>query len=399
MKGSFERIGLSPKVLSYSSASTSTLNVVRVQVQPGITIRGREGSELVDYGYLRLTRLAVADRRLVAQLGAARVDLLPNGFFLGEQWDGECIQFQIHVGLPIGTSCRHVAFSLGMWNPPASVALQGLALLLAVVRYPLVVDLLWVSSSNLALGSETTVTLHFVLSVPAEIVRWAFDVRSSASCLVASITRLAASIISIRRVANAVATSAAATGAAASWALWDQVEPEPVQMGATSNEMLLVLGGSGLLPLVTYGFSASLAHPAGSEEELDVVEEVRLGSVSPGTKAGYSLRQLRDCSVLPWDNRIQQRSPVLLRFTSTMAMDVLGGIPVLVITPPLAFRFDRECFARPPRPAPSDGGAEVLPRKLLLVSSCRRQLASTWQITELKQELMEKFEELKAPHA
>ena len=31
-----------------------------------------------------------------------------------------------------------------------------------------------------------------------------------------------------------------------------------------------------------------------------------------------------------------------------------------MITPPLAFRFDRECFARPPRPAPSDGGAEAL---------------------------------------
>ena len=42
-------------------------------------------------------------------------------------------------------------------------------------------------------------------------------------------------------------------------------------------------------------------------------------SVSPG------LRRLRDCEVLPWDNRIRQRAPVLLRFTSTMAMDVLGG--------------------------------------------------------------------------
>ena len=38
MKGSFERIGLSPKVLSYSSASTSTLNVVRVQAVAGASI-------------------------------------------------------------------------------------------------------------------------------------------------------------------------------------------------------------------------------------------------------------------------------------------------------------------------------------------------------------------------
>ena len=363
---------------------------------------------------VRMTRLAVSQTQNVDQIGLVRIDFQvageserlgnndpvlcvhvrpASGFLLG--YGPECHDFQIHTGVPPATTCAvtgnvlslslssrlipglHMAFSVSMWNPTAALLLQGQDVAPWTIEtrhgscgrlhaqkvgqstpfgdwpqilYPLPLEISRISASTLTLGSEAQVTMHFILSVPIP----------SGSRLVVSAPY---------EWTGSVDTSAAVTGAAESWSI-----QQTGNKADYATELLIVVG-SRLQSLVTYGFVATLIHPS---TDVDTTEDPQWWSLevfdvdlakgyrqdpsnllpfearlAAGTVAGYSLRRLRGCEVIPWKNEIGGSSPVLLRFSVTIAMERLVAIPVLVVSPP-AFSFTRPCEALVPRPSSAE---------------------------------------------
>ena len=329
---------------------------------------------------LRLSRLAVSELMTVDQKGLARIDFQvagepdqvgpdgpalcvrltpPEGFSFGV-W---CDSFQVLLGLPLATTCEirsrvatlklptalpaePLAFSLGLWNPPSRLALDQHAATWAIesrhgdcgrlhgqrlgqtstfgpwpqALYPLPLQITRLSASSLMLSSEASVTFYFVLPVA---------VQSGASLVVSA---------PYPWLSENVETSSSATSAA-SWTLDSQALTEH------ATELLLQVSST-LQSLTTYGFVASVLHP--SVELVDAsAEDPRWWSleiftgvpskgyretpgtipfeqrIAAGTVPGYSLRRMRDCEVVPWDNRIGESTPVLLRFMTTSAMDAV----------------------------------------------------------------------------
>lgn len=370
---------------------------------------------------VRMTRLAVSQSKNAGQMGLVRIDFqlageselgsddpvlcvhlrLASGFWLGDDSDSSaCQNFQIHTGVPPATTCKvfdrgtsvilslssrlipglHMAFSISMWNPNASLLLEGQDVEPWTIEsrynscntgrvhaqqvgqsspfgnwpqalYPLPLVITRISASSLTLGSEASVTLHFVLPVPIQSGSW---------ILVSAPYEWTGRL--------SVETSAAITGASDSWSI-----QQTSQKAQYATELLLLVG-SKLLSLVTYGFVATLIHP-----NADLVFEdpqwwsLEVFGVYPGpgyrdnpttllpfegrfaagTTTGYSLRRLRHCEVLPWKNEIGATSPVLFRFSTTIAMRLVA-VPVLVVSPPVAFSFTRPCEALVPRPSSAE---------------------------------------------
>ncbi|CAK9010436.1 Hypothetical protein (Fragment) [Durusdinium trenchii] len=373
---------------------------------------------------VRMSRLAVSQSQNLDQLGLVRIDFQlagesegyesdepvlcllvrpPTGFYLG---DGPaCPSFQIHTGLP-ATTCTvqglsmslsfssrlvpgvQMAFSIGLWNPTAGFVLQGYDTLSWAMEsrysscaaggrlhaqrvgqsspfgswpqilYPLSLDISRISASSMTVGSEASIKVHFVLPVPVQAG-----------------SRLLVSAPYEWKETSNIETSAALTGASASWTL------QLPEKADHATELLMEVDAPGLLSLVTYGFVATVIHPVTVHLEdppwwsLEVFGSVSFGKgyredpttllpfdtrFAAGTVPGYSLRRLRECEVIPWRNEIGGSSPVLLRFFVTVAIERTLVVPVLVVSPPLAFSFTQPCEALAPRPSSAEMSRQPL---------------------------------------